>query len=112
MADRNGDDAGSSTFVLGFILGAAIGAGAGLPRGRPWKRRPEPWMPVYQRGGAAAGRPASKRHPSRPTSCVTRSLEVRCLVNKSAGFSSPRTFFTVILPARAACCTHKLWVSI
>ncbi len=30
MADRNGDDAGSSTFVLGFILGAAIGAVVGV----------------------------------------------------------------------------------
>ncbi len=30
MADRNGDEAGSSTFVLGVIVGAAIGAVVGV----------------------------------------------------------------------------------
>ena len=30
MADRNGDDGGSSTFVLGFILGAVVGAVIGV----------------------------------------------------------------------------------
>ena len=61
--------------------------------------------------GAAVDLPARYSHPKSFVSWCTLSLLGRCLVNRSAGLTSPRTFRTSIAPVRTFSCTHSVWVS-
>ena len=63
------------------------------------------------RRGAAADRPSQYLHPKTDTRYSSLARLELCLVRRSAGFSSPRTFLRSTLLLRTACWIHNVWVS-
>ena len=61
--------------------------------------------------GAANDLPSRKLQPNSSVRLCTRSLLVKCFVNRSAGLTSPRTLRSSNLLFLMASCTHKVCVS-
>ena len=61
--------------------------------------------------GALWGRPSLYAHPNVLSSVSTPDALVRCLVKRSAGFSTPLTLRSSIAPDRMCCCSHNACVS-
>ena len=64
-----------------------------------------------RKSGATADRPSRYSQPNKRTQVWILSFDGRCFVNRSAGFSSPRTFLTSTAFVRNFSSNHKVCVS-